>query len=445
MNNIPKLKHRIKVISLISIFLITGTYAIFLMNLSNSVNKVDNENDLVDTPKTSGDHEWWDLDWRSRQAINITNPYNVPLTNFTTSIEFDYSTLVVAGRMNSSLKDIRIVEYEDINTPNLRKYYFKIDYPSANRATVWFDTDIPADTSQSDTYLYYGNDNVWPDDVYFMNESSGLEAKNFGWIRNGDFELDGVSGIEITDEVFGWNFSTDVPNNVAEGYSPRTDPIDAYSQHNLSTSNSFQERTSGEYSFKWGVKDEEIEKLSPTTDHDYIGTLFSYPFIVPTVTGALTGEIYLELWRNFRVWDEITGEGVGFFAAISNSRIPYFYGTDEDENFTLIDEWESMGKSTGAPATRKEEFAQKIELGLPVEEGDSIPDSTSDGVATDDGTPSPLTIDVSEFQGEIITLQFGLFPLSTGEHFDIATFAQVDEIRFTYELTTELETVEEVM
>ncbi len=441
MNNIPKLKHRIKVISLILIILLTGTYTIVSMSFFDSlsnVNKVENENDLVDNPKTGGTHVWWDLDFRSRQAINITNPYNVPLNNFTTNIEFNYTTLVDSDRMNSSLRDIRIVEYDDLGVPHLRKYYYQKDYPSTNLVTVWFDTNIPADTSQSDTYLYYGNDNVWPDEAYFMNESSSLKAKNFGWIRNGDFELDYKSDTEVFN-VFGWNFSTDVPNNVfSTGYSPRTGAIDAGSQHNLSTSDDYQERTFDSYSFKWGDKDHYIvDNDEPTDGHDYVGSLYSYPFIVPTVTGADTGEIYLEAYRNFRVYDYKAGEDVGFFAVISKAYNPYFDGTLQDPNFDYFDHWLSIGKNTGTPSERKPTYA--IDKLNGDAEGNTIIDTTSDGAAT-----GWVTIDVSEYQGQLITLQFGLYPLSS-EIIDIATFGQVDEIKFTYELTTELEAVEEVM
>ncbi len=444
-----KIKKRLWVMYLISLVLLTGMYGFLLNTISNStsnlndkteIDNLDNELNL----KISGDQVWWDLNFRSRQAINVTNPYSVPLENFTTSIEFNYKTLVDAGRMNSSLKDIRIVEYEDINTPYLRKYYYKIDYPSADLATVWFDTTIPADTWQTDTYLYYGNDIVWPDASYFMNESSSFEDKNFGWIRNGDFELDYVPGTEISN-VFGWNFSTDVPNNIASGYVPRIGGIDAGSQHNLSTSNNYQERTYGTYSFKWGDKDEYIDRVAgdiiPTEGHDYVGTLFSYPFIVPTVTGAGAGEIYLEFYRNFRVYDFIASEGVGFFAAISKAYNPYFDGVTPDTTFYLVDHWESIGKQSGPQSSRKPTYAiDKLNSDA---EGDTIIDPTSDGAATT-VAGFPEIIDVSAYQGELITLQLGLYALNT-EDINIGAFGQVDEIKFTYELTTTLEAVEEVM
>ena len=39
--------------------------------------------------------------------------------------------------MNGDLSDIRIVQDGE-----LRKYYYELDYPNTDYATVWFDVDI---------------------------------------------------------------------------------------------------------------------------------------------------------------------------------------------------------------------------------------------------------------------------------------------------------------
>ena len=121
---------------------------------------MNNENDLnIDlnpNPSIVGTHPWWNSAFRSRQLINITNPYSVSFENFAASISFNYSELLSEGKINSSLKDIRIVEYDAADNPHLRKYYYLQDYPQQEFVTVWFDTNVSASTTEFDTYIYFG-------------------------------------------------------------------------------------------------------------------------------------------------------------------------------------------------------------------------------------------------------------------------------------------------
>ena len=105
-----------------------------------------------------------------------------------------------------------------------------------------------------------------------MNEPSNLATKNFGWVRNGGFELDVKPG-ELVNEYFGWSWSDDVPDLVDSGYIPNT-PGTNY-QHNITTYQGYQERVpEGTYSFKWGDTDHYIETNSlPSGGYDFIGTL----------------------------------------------------------------------------------------------------------------------------------------------------------------------------
>jgi hypothetical protein len=74
--------------------------------------------------------------------------------------------------MNSSLKDVRIVENGIV-----RDYYIEIDFPNKDYATVWFETNITAinGASEQDTYMYFGNNSVNYDGTHLMsNNPDGL-------------------------------------------------------------------------------------------------------------------------------------------------------------------------------------------------------------------------------------------------------------------------------
>jgi hypothetical protein len=140
---------------------------------NSSIQTIDDEREVITVPKAPKISNgiftaWWNYSFQFRRVINITNPYTYDLTNYTVSIEFDYTQMVSDGKMNSSLKDIRIVEN---GIP--RNYYVKIDHPSAGIATVWFETNISAGPAnlEQDTYLYYGNNSVEQDSSYYLNEN----------------------------------------------------------------------------------------------------------------------------------------------------------------------------------------------------------------------------------------------------------------------------------
>ena len=257
---------------------LTGIYAIIFMNDSNSLTKLndisevvdpDNEEDLlVDRPEASilGIHPWWDKTFQSRRLINITNPFKVAFYDYGVNISFKYDTLVADGFINASLKDIRIIEYkwdavEEKYNPYIRKYYFNI---SGNWVTVWFDTNMSAadengPKTELDTYLYYGNDAVEILTTHFMDKTSNSLPDSFGWIRNGNFELDVQSGTSNTWDLFGWNFTNGVPlsDSAFEDYTIPSD-VGAY-KHGLSDTDEYHERNyEGTYNLKWGARDDII-------------------------------------------------------------------------------------------------------------------------------------------------------------------------------------------
>ncbi|MFX1574313.1 MAG: LamG-like jellyroll fold domain-containing protein [Promethearchaeota archaeon] len=185
-------------IAILSIIL-TASFFLSVVPMFNSNSEdpsvVENEDLSEKTPllSTIGYDVWWNASFPYRRLINITNPFGVDLINRTVSVEFNYSTLVNEGKMNSSLKDIRIVE-----NGRLRNYFYMQDFPQTDLATVWFQANITYDAvnPDMDTYMYYGNNTVGLDETYFM---SNIESNEI-W-----YQFEEGQGSDVSDSIGNYN------------------------------------------------------------------------------------------------------------------------------------------------------------------------------------------------------------------------------------------------
>ncbi len=183
---------RIKVLILllaVSIILPLATNQLAnIFNIENELDKTAVSKDPQQIkPALIGEDPWWNITFLYRRLINITNPKAEDLTDYIVSIEFNYSGFVDEGKMNSSLKDVRIVE-----NGVLREYFVQKDYPKGDFATIWFETNCSSGQSEYDTYLYYGNKDVEYDiDYYNKDNRFGL-----AWYR-----FDEGTGIKVSDSM----------------------------------------------------------------------------------------------------------------------------------------------------------------------------------------------------------------------------------------------------
>jgi hypothetical protein len=136
----------------------------------NSVNFYENskeneESGIIDSLSNSqvGEDPWWNVSFQWRQCLNITNPGSFDLEDNIIKIQFNWKNLYDIGHLQDDLDDIRIVENNV-----LRRYYIKKDFPSADLATVWFETNSTAGSKDYDTYIYYGNNTVGRAESYEM-------------------------------------------------------------------------------------------------------------------------------------------------------------------------------------------------------------------------------------------------------------------------------------
>ncbi len=147
--------------------------AILLISFSilpiSDLNSTDDQQESWDHPTEPrnlevGQEEWWNASYAYRMQINVTNPGATDFVDTYASVSFNYTFYVDEGNMNENMKDVRIVE-NDI----LRPYYIQKDFPSADLARVWFRTNCSADTSEFDTFMYYGNDTLEFDNTYRLS------------------------------------------------------------------------------------------------------------------------------------------------------------------------------------------------------------------------------------------------------------------------------------
>ncbi|KKN12221.1 hypothetical protein LCGC14_1018700, partial [marine sediment metagenome] len=309
--------------------------------------------------------------------------------------------------MNLTQQDIRIIEYIG-DTPYIRKYYYQMDYPVNNITTVWFETNISSGiTPENDTYLYYGNDNVWNDTNYFIGPNDTTTA--FGFIRNGNFEWDPKIG-NIND-LYGWRFSNDVPEDLdpseaGDGYS------DPDFQYSLSTYDGSQEKLyNGSYTFKWGDSAHYVYDGVGSTNEQQ-GTLFSLPFTIPEISG---GDLGILAWRNLRTYSN------NKILQYSSRLFQPFYADVNDHVSKRDGEWwYTPGISGGGqwPYTW-------------------VSDGTENRYTTGNELEGNNTIDLPEGYsvGEEVSIEF----ITYGEeHNSIHAFTQVDEVRFNYTFQTDL-------
>ena len=100
---------------------------------------------------TLSDSSSWLSGWNYRRPITINEQSGNTLTNYSVLIEYDFSTLISEGKINSDLSDLRFTDEGGNLLPyfifsridNLTKIYVKIpDIPASGNTTI---------------YMYYGN------------------------------------------------------------------------------------------------------------------------------------------------------------------------------------------------------------------------------------------------------------------------------------------------
>ncbi len=101
---------------------------------------------------TTSENPWWNTNWRYRRTISVPNPSGVNQTGIIVKVlsNYDLSTLITDGKLNSNLSDIRFTD----NNGNSLTYW--IQDSTSNSVDVWIIISTLA-SSGSDVWMYYGN------------------------------------------------------------------------------------------------------------------------------------------------------------------------------------------------------------------------------------------------------------------------------------------------
>ncbi|MFX1426359.1 MAG: hypothetical protein ACFFBE_07890 [Promethearchaeota archaeon] len=459
---------RLKKLSILSIIILVMLFPAYLMNSSNFENSNDKLGDdsdesqnpmLYETLKTSdlGNDTWWDYSFRYRSLIAVENTYSCNFTDYGVSVSFNYTEMIQNNQIyQSDLDDIRIVE-----NGILRKYYVAKDFPETDLATVYFDTNVSQSTTEVDTYMYYGNDTVGSAEAIDPSES-------FGWIKNGDFELDIQTGEKY--DPFGWNF-THEPINALGIVSGDDNPYPTASNQSVESYNAFENRPihilecdydhetdpvwdfarrveHGDYAYVWGSN---ALTLNPAGGdvYDYAGTFYSHPFKVPEVEG---GSIILQIYRNVRTMhfekrkkqnDPIDLDG--YFLRLCNATS---YGTDVDSHVVL-------GSGTGEYIEALGGYAVWSPSGKFWSDPSFVQNHTKENhydtrsaYSVDGDITGMLYYDITAYAGQEIFLEAGAWGQEVGPIGGVgnegrkSAFFQFDYIQLNYDLSASLDQVQ---
>jgi len=440
MNSQKTYKNQKKKATLLLTLLLISLLTIFLLNFSNvdfikdnlseddtGINELDLELSIL------GEHPWWDSDWPFRTLVNITNQAGVDLDNYGVSVVLPYDNVEYRDKVNDTLKDIRVIEYKN-NVPFEREFFIFQDFDdadySAGEATIYFNTNLSASANpDTDTYIYFGN----------MGVASTAVDYGLGLVKNGAFEYvpqgdDPTGNPSIAPHRYnpiGWNWSDDVPDDIAPYGSlvyednNKEDQATEWWQNCLISTPYGRTQVRGTYTYKWGSNMTSLSSVE-NPDDQFAGVLYTNPFVVPIVDGG-AGSIELELWRNVETWgfDSSTNKKVndGYFLRVINASNNLFGDPDLHQQ---LDDYIEYYKGIGTN-NQQDYLLHNYTLATVVATYD-----TREGELT-----GLITIDLSAYMGLNISLEFGMYgdendasvPLNSYD----SGFVQVDDIKFTYD------------
>ena len=405
--------------------------------LSKDLEQIESEEINYLETNVFGFAPWWDQSFEHRRLINVSNSYGFDFTDYGVSVSFNYANLVLDGKMQSDLDDIRIVE-----KGILRKYYIKKDYPSPNLVTVWFDTNISKNSMESDTYLYFGNPTA-------ANNEASDPSDSFGWIKNGDFEIDIDSSSKF--EPFGWTFSHNpvdeiqgIAHSNQDAFNSSETSYEFFVNKLISNPLGAERVAQGTYAYKFGA-------LSPTLPdgavNDYAGTFFSYPFTIPIVDGGIS----LSFFRNIRTYrferpksmGEINYDG--YFIRILNGSSNYVANPDDHDDNAISPTFQNYIESYDGyayynpPAKKWNDPTKLIDFPDHLKINDTFSDTGETGQLT-----GYVDFDLTPYMGQKIYFELGVWGTETNEDKkEKSAFFQVDDLRFNYSLSTSINDIQD--
>jgi hypothetical protein len=183
----------------------------------------------MDTQSIDGSHEsfsesmtrvgglnWWDTDYVYRRRVTIMNNASSTLImNYSVSVTLDTASLVSSGKLMPSGHDLRVAYQSGSSWVELDR---EVDGMDTSSTQVWFKSQasIPANGSDSNYYVYYGNPSA--------GTPPANESKVYLWFddfnRADKSDITTEAAYQVKTGVGTWSIENGTLKNVGAGGDP---------------------------------------------------------------------------------------------------------------------------------------------------------------------------------------------------------------------------------
>ncbi len=112
---------------------------------------------FTETSVQSAGLNWWNTDYAYRRIVTVVNSGATALNvNYSVSLTLDTASMVLSGKLMSNGNDFRVLYKSGGSWAELNR---EVDSVNTSSTQVWFETQaqIPANSSDNNYYVYYGN------------------------------------------------------------------------------------------------------------------------------------------------------------------------------------------------------------------------------------------------------------------------------------------------
>ena len=179
---------------------------------------------------------WWDTSYARRFNVTVATGPNLPdrgYQAYTARVAtLDTQSLIAAGELQPDCDDLRVLYYDGIGWQELPRHVIGCNSASTDIRFA-LAADIPANSSDTNYYLYYGNPSAGapaslsPTNVYLWFDDASVD-------RQGDYTRGRVDAWHGTgwDNSLTWNpsgyYTYDTGDNFTSGYRRAIDERDVY-------------------------------------------------------------------------------------------------------------------------------------------------------------------------------------------------------------------------
>ena len=141
--------------------------------------------------------DWWNTSWTRRQSIDLSERSGSSLTDYQFNITLDTQSLIGAGKMNSSCKDLRFA-----NNNSVLLSHWVEGGCNTTSTSIWVKSNLSANTNAT-IYVYYGNPSAA--DISNANNTmlvyENMSATPGGTLSGDASYINSTNGVRLTRAV----------------------------------------------------------------------------------------------------------------------------------------------------------------------------------------------------------------------------------------------------